>query len=123
MTREFINNVFAAVDTRISSRFMEFLTQDVVFVYANQVPVKGLAQLKVVLDQFNDSVKSMKHDIVGAFQCEDVWAVETKAHYEDRHGRKFSFPACNLITVRERHIAVYKIFVDNSIMWQSPVTT
>jgi chemotaxis response regulator CheB len=122
MTREFINRVFAAVDTRIASNFMEFLAPDVIFVYGNQAPVVGLEHIKGMLEQFNASVKSMNHDIVGAFQCKDVWAVETKAHYEDLFGRHFVFPACNLITVRDRYISVYKIFVDNSVMWQPPMT-
>jgi ketosteroid isomerase-like protein len=122
MPPEFINQIFAAVDSKVSSRFLELLAPDVTFIYGNQAPVKGLAQVKAVVEQFNGSIKSMKHDIIGAYQCGDVWAVETRAHYEDRYGRMFSFPACNLITVRNDLVSIYKIFVDNSIMWQPPVT-
>jgi hypothetical protein len=72
MSLEFINNAFAAVDSRISARFLELLTPGVSFIYANQAPAKGLEQVKGALDQFYGAVKSMQHDIVGAFQCENV---------------------------------------------------
>jgi ketosteroid isomerase-like protein len=113
-------DMFAAADTRDIPRFLRYLTDDVAFRFGNAPTLHGHTQVTEALTTLFQTVKKLRHTIVGVHKCGDVWAVETVAHYEDRYGRSFSVPACSLMVFRGDRMSDYKIFIDNSEMFQPP---
>lgn len=120
MNSETITAMFAAADTRVPKTLTDFFTADIRFRFGNGPVSEGLPAVTAMLVGFYEYVRQMRHDIVGIHQAGSVWAVETVAHYVDVHGRAFEFPACNLMTTRGDKFCGYKIFVDNSAMFQPP---
>jgi hypothetical protein len=120
MNEQFMVDMFAAADTQDIPKFLRFLTDDVAFRYANAPTAHGHAQVTEGLTTLFQTVKKLRHTIVGVHNCGDLWAVETVAHYVDRYGRSFSCPACNLMIPRGDLMADYRIFVDNSAMFLPP---
>ena len=120
MNKQFMVDMFAAADTRDIPKTLRYLTDDVAFRFGSAPTLHGHAQVAEALTTLFETVKKMRHTIVGVHNCGDVWAVETVAHYEDRYGRTFSYPACNLMELRGDRMSVYKIFIDNSEMFQPP---
>ena len=120
MDSEIIKEVFAAVDAREPRALTEYFTPDIRFRFGNLPVIEGQQAVEAMLADFYDYVKELRHDIVGIHPSGDVWVVETVPHYVDAYGRSFNFPACNLFVVRGDKISEYKIFVDNSIMFQPP---
>jgi ketosteroid isomerase-like protein len=113
-------DMFAAADSRDIRRFLGYLTDDVAFRFGNAPTMHGHTQVTEALTTLFQTVRKLRHTIVGVHSCGDVWAVETVAHYEDRYGRSFSVPACSLMVLRGDRISDYKIFIDNSEMFQPP---
>lgn len=120
MNKQYMVDMFAAADTMDIPKTLRYLTDDVEFRFANAPTFHGHAQVTQGLTTLFETVKKLRHTIVGVHNCGDVWAVETVAHYVDRWGRSFSYPACNLMELRGDRISVYKIFIDNSEMFQPP---
>ena len=120
MNRQFMVDMFAAADSMDLPRTLRYMTDDVAFRFANGPTLHGHEQVTASLTAFFETVKKLRHTIVGVHQCGDVWAVETVAHYIDRYGRSFSYPACNIMELRGDRMSVYKIFIDNSEMFQAP---
>ena len=120
MNKQFMVDMFAAADTMDIPKTLRYLTEDVAFRFANGPTLHGHAQVTQGLTTLFETVKQLRHTIVGVHNCGDVWAVETIAHYVDRYGRSFSYAACNLMELRGDRMSVCKIFIDNSEMFQPP---
>lgn len=120
MNPDIVKAMFAAADERIPEALTAFFTDDICFRFGSNPAVNGIGPVEAMLAAFYDYVREMRHEIVGIHCSDDVWAVETIAFYVDMHGRSFSFPACNLMTAEGDKFSQYKIFVDNSAMFQPP---
>jgi ketosteroid isomerase-like protein len=113
-------DMFAATDARDIPGFLRYLTDDVAFRFGNAPTLHGHTQVTEALTALFQTVKQLRHTIVGVHGCGDVWVVETVVHYEDRDGRSFSVPACSLLVPRGDRVSDYKIFIDNSGMFHPP---
>jgi hypothetical protein len=120
MNKQYMVDMFAAADTLNAENTLRFMTEDVAFRFGNAPTLHGHVQVAEALTTLYQTVKKMRHTIVGVHNCGDVWAVETVANYVDRYGRSFSFPACNIMVLRGARMSEYKIFVDNSEMFRPP---
>jgi len=123
MNKEFMADMYAAVDSRDTTGFLRYLTDDVAFRFGNAPTLHGHTQITEALTTLFQTVKKLRHTIVGVHGCGDVWAVETVVHYEDRYERSFSLPACTLMVLRGDRMSDYKIFMDNSEMFRPPKTS
>ena len=120
MNEQFMVDMFAAADSRDIPRFLRYLTDDVAFRFANAPTLHGHAQVTEALTTLFQTVGKLRHTMVGVHSCGGVWAVETVVHFEDRHGRSFSVPACSLMVLGDDRVRDYKIFMDNSQMFLPP---
>lgn len=120
MDKQRIIDLFSAADSRNAERFGGFLAEDVIFRFGNSPVIHGKQAVIDSLNQFYEYLKHIRHDIVGIWNCDTTWIVETRAHYVDIYDRSFSFPACNIMICEDELMGDYRIFVDNSAMFIPP---
>src|SRR5260370_30436306 len=73
MNKQFMVDLFAAADTRDIPSFLRYLTDDVVFRFGNAPTLHGHAQVTEALTTLFQTVKKLRHTIVGVHSCSGVW--------------------------------------------------
>jgi limonene-1,2-epoxide hydrolase len=94
--------------------FLSFLTEDAVFVYGSQDPVKGRDAVRAYVAGFFATLERLEHTV------EDEWAIDEErvafvqgnVTYGLPNGRSVSIPFLNLFRLRDDKIAEYRVYVD-----------
>lgn len=120
LDRDTVAAVFEAADSRVPTALPAFFSKDICFRFGNAPVIEGLAAVTKALEEFYEYVVEIQHEILGIINEGNAWSVETVVYYRDRFGRRFQFPAVTLMFVRGGEIYDYRIFVDNSAMFQPP---
>lgn len=109
-----VQKLYEAIDACDVEAFSRFLTDDVIFRYANAPPVHGAKAAKETLAAFFTNIKGIAHDV------EQVWNVDNDTflictvEYVRLDGSSLTVPASVLLRHKNGLIAEYLIFVDVS---------
>ncbi len=110
--------VFKTVDNSESGEFVEFLTDDARFRFANLPVVQGRENIKAFLDEFFKSIDHTGHSDLREWQSGETWFVTGQVTYFRHDGSSLKVPFCNQFNMKGDKIDDYLIFVDNSQLYR-----
>lgn len=111
--------LLATVDAKDADRFVEMLTDDARFTYANQPSVSGRAAVHAAVTGFFTCVRSLAHSPTHVWAVPGHVIVEGNVRYERRDGREVTLPFVNVLAVRDDRIADYRIYIDGTPLFST----
>jgi ketosteroid isomerase-like protein len=109
-----IRDLFAATDALDTEAKLAFLTDDIRLRFANADAITGKDAFRQTSDQFNASLKALRHQIEALHEVpgQDVVVAELEVHYTRLDGNQLALPCCNVFRFRDGLIADYRIYMD-----------
>jgi uncharacterized protein (TIGR02246 family) len=114
---QWMNRLFAAIDSKDADAFVGFLTEDAVFVFGNAAPVSGTAAIRDVLVKFYASIRALRHDVTDAWTLPDVAVAIGQVTYTRHDGSTLSVPFADVFKMRQGLVSEYLIYVDASRLY------
>ena len=111
-TRNFLDDVFAAVDANDADRFVACLTEDCVFRFGSAPAVAGRDAISAAVGGFFDSIAGCSHSIASVWRDEGRLACEGEVRYERLDGSEITIPFVDVFEFRGELISSYKIYID-----------
>lgn len=111
---EFVSELYQSVDARDVERLSAFLADDVNFRFANAAPLKGKEDVLAANKAFFASIGSMSHRIDNVWAQGDNLICNGQVTYTRLDDSRFSAPFATILTVKDRWITDYLIYVDVS---------
>jgi len=112
-----LDGLFAAIDARDAERFAGYLTDDVVFRFANAQPVHGRAAAEAAVAGFFGAVRGLRHELTGAWAVDDVVACHGEVTYTRHDGSELRVPFANILRLSGDRAREYRIFADTSALF------
>ncbi len=112
-----LNGLFNAVDNMDADAFVSFLTEDASLRFANAPAVSGRENIRKTISNFFSSIKSVQHEVRDAWEFDKVVICEGQVTYTRHDGSKASFPFANILRMKNKLIADYRIYIDNSSLY------
>jgi uncharacterized protein (TIGR02246 family) len=115
-----IDQLFAAIDSRDAQAFAAFLSPDARFCFGNQPPVRGREAIAEVVAQFFAALRGLRHRLEERWVLGDAAIVTGIVTYTRHDGSTLSVPFANVFKLREGMISDYRIFADASALFAVP---
>lgn len=109
---EYVSEVYEAVDSRDEQRLARFLTENCTFVYANNDPVVGRANVAEYSKKFMALIAGIKHQLLEVWAFDDVIVSRIEVTYTRKGGSTLTVPAVTIWRMRDRQIDDYRIYID-----------
>lgn len=109
---QYASEVYEAVDSKDERRIASFLTENCTFVYANNDPVVGRANIAESSKNFMALIAGIKHQLLDVWAFGDVIVSRLDVTYTRKDGSTFTVPAVTIWRVRDRQIDDYRIYID-----------
>jgi ketosteroid isomerase-like protein len=114
--------LFAAIDARDASAFVDFLTPDARFRFGNSPPIVGSTPIAAAVGGFFTAISACSHRLLRTFSAPSAVACEGEVTYTRHDGSSVTVPFANVFELRGHKIASYCIYIDNSPLFnQEPV--
>jgi uncharacterized protein (TIGR02246 family) len=114
---QWINQLFATIDSKDTDAFVGFLTEDAVFVFGNAQPVSGRAAIRELLVGFFASIRALRHDVTDAWTLPEVAVAIGQVTYTRLDGSSLSVPFADVLKMRQGLVSEYLIHVDASRLY------
>jgi ketosteroid isomerase-like protein len=109
--------VFDRIDAGDAHGFVNFLTPDAEFRFANAPVVTGRAAIVVAVEGFFAAIGSSRHEFFGIWSGSGTAGCEGEVTYARRDGSVVAYPFANVFQLRAEKIASYHIYIDNSTLF------
>ena len=109
---DWVVDLFRIIDAMDTDAFVDFLTDEAVFVYGSGDSVTGKENIKSFLAVFYGNLTGIVHRITGVWECDETTFVQTKCTYTMKDGRDITIPALNLFNMEGHLIKDYLIYAD-----------
>jgi ketosteroid isomerase-like protein len=109
---EYASEVYEAVDSKDERRLARFLTENCTFVYANNDPVIGRANVAEHSKNFMALIAGIKHQLLDVWAFDDVVISRIEVTYTREDGSTLTVPAVTIWRIRARQIDDYRIYID-----------
>lgn len=90
--KSWIGKVYEAVDRKSATGYAAFLTEDVVFRYANNDPVKGRDEVVAMLEPFFAGIAALRHSFTGTWETDDAIILQGDVDYTRLDGNVVTLP-------------------------------
>ena len=101
---------FTMVDRKNADEYSTHFTDDGQVIFGNQPPISGREAVRQGMGQFYAGLNSMHHEIANLWvPAPNIIVNEAVAHYEQKNGKKVSFPVVTVIHVAEGTELVRKV--------------
>jgi ketosteroid isomerase-like protein len=109
---DYASEVYEAIDSKDEQRLARFLTENCTFVYANNDPVIGRANVAEASRKFMALIAGIKHQLVDVWAFDNVIVSRLEVTYTRHDGSILTVPAVTIWRMRARQIDDYRIYVD-----------
>lgn len=113
---DWIVGLFRVIDAMDSDQFVDYLSDEAVFVYGSGNPVTGKENIKNFLGAFYGNLIGIEHLITGVWEIGESTFVQTRCTYDLKDGREITIPAMNLFNMEGDLIRDYLIYADPTPM-------
>lgn len=110
--------VFQAIDNSDTEAFLNYLTDDAVFRFANIPAIEGKHNIGEFLEKFFGSIKHTSHQNIKEWNAGDTWFITGTVEYTRLDGSQLKVPFANQFNMSYGKIKDYLIFVDNSELYK-----
>ena len=115
--RAWWESLFATIDGKDVPAFLDFLTDDAEFRYANYPSAIGREAVGGFVGGFLGSVAGTRHRFIHAWEDETTAACEGEVTYTRRDGSTLTVPFVNVFYLRDGKVARYLIHIDASALF------
>jgi ketosteroid isomerase-like protein len=120
LDRAWWERVFAVIDAGDAAGFVEFLTPDARFRFGNAPTIIGSDAIRTAAAAFFAAIKSSRHRLLATWHTAAIAACEGEVTYTRLDGSTVSVPFANVFELRGEKIAAYRIYIDNSPLFNTP---
>jgi ketosteroid isomerase-like protein len=114
---QWVNRLFAAIDSKDADAFVAFLTEAAVFRFGNAAPVSGKAAIRETLVGFFGSIRALRHEVTDSWSLPDVVVATGQVTYTRLDGSSLSAPFADVLKRRQGLVSEYLIYVDASRLY------
>jgi limonene-1,2-epoxide hydrolase len=107
-----LNDLFAAVDSKDTERFLGFLTDEASFRFGSAPPAQGKEAIRAGVDGFFSSIAGCHHNVARIVAEDEVIVCEGEVTYTRHDGSKITLPFVNVLEVENKLISLYRIYID-----------
>ena len=104
--------IFEAVDSQDAERFVEFLTEDVVFRYGSEAPVRGKDAVRDYVAGFYKSIAGLSHELTETWEGDGSQVCTGEVTYVRHDGSEVTIPFTNVFRFDGEKIDEYLIYAD-----------
>lgn len=112
LDRKQLAEIFEAVDSQDSDRFVSFLTDDAVFRYGSQEPVRGVDAVRNYVAAFFDSLDTLSHEVTETWAGDGSLVCTGQATYRRHDGKDVTIPFTNIFRFEGEKIREYLVYAD-----------
>ena len=112
--RNWVNDVFDAIDSGNVDAVVEFMSEDVLFRHGNQDPLHGKEAVREALGGLFESIEGISHELSGVLVEGDSVVVYGEVTYTRQDGSTLTVPVADVWSMAGSKIKEYLIFVDNT---------
>jgi ketosteroid isomerase-like protein len=106
---------FALLDRGVPDDLLKRMTDDVTVIHGNNPPIQGHASVRASMTMQGGPIKSISHQVIGAWQAPDRVIAEWSGTYEFADGRIVVRSGVNFFHLdSDDKIRLCRIFMDNS---------
>lgn len=107
-----IMDLFASIDRREAVAFAGFLTEDAIFRFGNQAPVRGRTAIADAVSQFFGQIAGLKHQVQNTWENDDAVIVTGDVTYTRLDGSQVTLPFADVFRMRDSLVHEYLIYMD-----------
>lgn len=107
-----LEDLFRAVDTKDTQRFLGFLTPDATFRFGNGPTVSGRTAIGEAVARFFASIHALDHRLLATWKDTDSLVCQGDVTYTRHDGSAVTLPFVNLFRLRDSLIREYLIYID-----------
>jgi ketosteroid isomerase-like protein len=115
--RDWWERLFSTIDSGNAAQFVESLTTDAQFRFANAPVTIGRQDIRTAVSAFFGAIKSSKHRLLDMWNAHETVGCEGEVTYTRLDGSVATFPFANVFKLRGGKIASYHIYIDNSSLF------
>jgi ketosteroid isomerase-like protein len=117
--RAWWERLFAVIDAGDVDGFLEFLTSDAKFRFGNAPVLAGHAAIRAGVAAFFAAIGSSRHRLLGTWSGATTAVCEGEVTYTRHDGSTVRIPFVNVFELRADKIAEYRIYIDNSPLFNA----
>ncbi len=118
-TPSWVHPLFQALDAGDTTTFASFLTDDVVFKFANSAPIQGKEAVRNAVAAFLASIKAIRHDVLETWDHPHTVVCHGTVTYTRQDTSQLTVPFANIFKMHQGLIKDYLIYVDASELYQT----
>lgn len=118
--RAWWENIFAVIDAGDADRFVDLLAPDGQFRFGNAPVIIGREAIRAAVAGFFAAIASSRHRLLGIWNGPATAVCEGEVTYTRRNGSTLRVPFVNVFDLRGDKIAAYRIYIDNSALFNGP---
>jgi ketosteroid isomerase-like protein len=107
-----ISELFSAIDRKDADAFVACLTEDAVFRYGSQEPVRGRDAVRDYVAGFLGTLEAIRHQVLDVWEHEEALVCRGDVTYRLQDGREVTVPFANILTLEGDKVLDYRIYID-----------
>jgi ketosteroid isomerase-like protein len=119
--RAWWERVFAVIDAGDAAGFVDFLAPDAQFRFGNAPVVVGHEAIHAAAAGFFAAIASSRHRLIRTWNGAATAVCEGEVTYTRHDGSVISVPFANVFEMQGEKIAAYRIYIDNSSLFNRSV--
>jgi hypothetical protein len=113
-----ITDLFKAIDTKDTGKFVSFISSDCKFRFGNFPVVAGKEAIREFVSGFFDSIDALSHKVEEHWEIDGGLVCHGQVSYTRKDGSVLTVPFANIFKMDFGKIADYLIFADTSELYQ-----
>jgi len=107
-----LDDLFKAVDSNDTERFLGFLTAEASFRFGSSPPAQGREAIRAAVDGFFSTIGGCRHVLARTVAEEGVIICEGDVTYTRHDASEITLPFANVFELEGELISCYKIYAD-----------
>jgi hypothetical protein len=107
-----LDDLFEAVDTKDTERFLSFLTDEGSFRFGSAPPAEGKHAVRAAVDGFFATIAGCHHVLARTIVEDDAIICEGEVTYTRHDASEVTLPFANVLELQGELISDYKIYAD-----------
>jgi ketosteroid isomerase-like protein len=113
-TQQWLEDIGKSIDSRNADEFVKYLTEDSVFRFGNQEPVKGKNAIRDYVAYFFSMIKGSEHKVLNFWEDDNSIVWQGQVNYTRLDNKKVTINFVNVFYMANGLVKEYLIYIDNA---------
>jgi limonene-1,2-epoxide hydrolase len=109
---EWLSGLFSAIDSKDTSLFLAYLSDDATFRFGSAPAVMGQETIGAAVEGFFQTIDGSSHKLLITLAESSTLVCEGEVTYKRLDGNSLTLPFANVFEMAGERISVYKIYID-----------